>query len=100
MRQLVVLFKLIVLTAALAAGASTAEPLAFQKHSISLVALHEAVTLRSDFDADPETDEPANHPNPPVPATRLNPSELQFSAQPAHSVTANLPPARGPPLPL
>ncbi len=100
MRQLVVLFKLIVLTAALAAGASSAEPLAFQKHSIALVALNEAVSLRSDFDADPESDEPADLPNQPLPAAKLNPSELQFSAAPAHSVTANLPPARGPPLTL
>lgn len=98
MRQLVVLFQLILLTAALAAGPSIAEPLALQKHSVSLVALSETVTLRSDFEGEFEADEPTDLFSSLSPAGNANSQAYQLRATRAQSPTASQPPARGPPL--
>lgn len=100
MRQLVVLFKLILLTAALAAGTSTAEPLGFQNQSVSLVALSEAVALRSDFEREVDADEPADLLSAEILASNTDSKAYQLRAIRAHSTSSGLPPARGPPLSL
>ncbi len=100
MRQLVVFLKLIVLTASLAAGASSAEQLGFQKQSVSLAALSEAVTLSSDFDGEPEQDEPADLASYRATGSNNNPNTYQFDALSAQTITTGLPQARGPPLNL